>query len=372
MFKKIFFAAVLAMLTIMGRAQVAGQEKFTLEGVISTTPLSGKLYLDFNNGGQVKKDSVQVSDGNFVFKGILSEPVMATLSYKDGQPKKVIHQFSFYLEPGHITLMSADSLKTAMVIGSETDKDFAPLRKAMLAFRDSSATLYRKYAAFAAANDTIGRNAILNLRKIWASKLKDSIFRGFIVGHTNSAVALYALQQFGGGIIDPDEVDPMFKILSPSVQQLPSGKALSEKIGKVKDASIGHMAKGFVLPDTSGKMISLANFKGKYVLVDFWASWCGPCRAENPNVVKAYHRYKSKGFTVIGVSLDKGKPEWLKAIKTDHLEWTHVLDADQAVAKQYGLMAIPQNLLLDPDGKIVAKNVRGSAIEKTLATLFNN
>src|SRR5690606_23321862 len=123
--------------------------------------------------------------------------------------------------------------------------------------------------------------------------------------------------------------------------------------------------------DTTGKPVSLSDFRGQYVLLDFWASWCGPCRAENPNIVKAFNKYKDKNFTVLGVSLDAKEQNaaWLAAIKKDNLTWTQVSDLkgwENEVAKQYGIRAIPQNYLIDPSGKIIAKNVRGGALERTL------
>jgi peroxiredoxin len=135
------------------------------------------------------------------------------------------------------------------------------------------------------------------------------------------------------------------------------------------------MAPEFAQADTNGKTVSLSSFHGKYVLLDFWASWCGPCRAENPNVVKAYNNFKGKNFTILGVSLDRpGKKDaWLKAIHDDHLTWNHVSDLkfwDSETAKLYGIQAIPQNLLLDPSGKIIGKNLFGDDLEKKLAEIF--
>jgi thiol-disulfide isomerase/thioredoxin len=121
--------------------------------------------------------------------------------------------------------------------------------------------------------------------------------------------------------------------------------------------------------------VKLSSLQGKYVLVDFWAKWCGPCRQENPNVVRLYNRYKDKGFTVYGVSLDRNKTDWLKAIEEDKLTWTHVSDLkywQSDAAKLYNITAIPFSLLLDPDGKIIAKNLRGPSLEKKLEEIFSS
>ena len=136
---------------------------------------------------------------------------------------------------------------------------------------------------------------------------------------------------------------------------------------------VGKDAPDFSVPDPSGKNISLSSFKGKYVLVDFWASWCGPCREENPNVVKAFMKYKNKNFTILGVSLDKTKDAWLKAIADDGLNWSHVSDLkgwESAVVPLYGISGIPTNILIDPQGKVVAANLRGSGLESKLSEVL--
>ena len=150
-------------------------------------------------------------------------------------------------------------------------------------------------------------------------------------------------------------------------------KLIHQSINSAKATSIGRQAIDFTQPDVNGKNISLSSYKGKYVLVDFWASWCGPCRTENPNVLKAYNDYKEKGFDVLGISLDNDKAAWLKAIQKDHLPWTQVSDLkaqnnDAYVA--YGIKGIPFNVLLDKNGVIVGKNLRGEGLEKKLKEIL--
>jgi len=132
---------------------------------------------------------------------------------------------------------------------------------------------------------------------------------------------------------------------------------------------VGRQAPELTLPDTQGRPVSLSSFKGKYLLVDFWASWCGPCRAENPNVVQAYSEFKNKNFTILGVSLDKEKDPWLEAIRSDRLNWTHVSDLKYWQSKAvevFQFQGIPFNLLIDPQGKIIAQGLRGDELESKL------
>jgi peroxiredoxin len=184
---------------------------------------------------------------------------------------------------------------------------------------------------------------------------------------------------FGLPALSDDEV---MDIVGKTAARFPNHQAVAAiHASLVKEKSkamgadlVGKEAPDFSLPDVNGKEVKLSSFRGKYVLVDFWASWCGPCRSENPNVVSAYQQYKNKNFAILGVSLDKEKDKWLKAIKDDKLNWTHVSDLqfwNGPVVALYGIQAIPFNILISPEGKVIAQSLRGPGLEAKLAEVLN-
>lgn len=198
----------------------------------------------------------------------------------------------------------------------------------------------------------------------------------FIKAHPDYIVSVEALKDAVGYL--PDDIrmyDKLFNRLNKSVRESKDGEALRKTINGFMAVRIGAVAPLFTSPDTSGNAFNLKDLRGKYVLLDFWASWCGPCREENPNVVKAYEQFKDKNFTVLGVSLDQPnkRDAWIKAIKDDGLVWQHVSDLKywkNEVAQQYSIRSIPQNFLIDPKGKIIAANLRGEALLQKLQALL--
>ena len=179
----------------------------------------------------------------------------------------------------------------------------------------------------------------------------------------------------------PLDKDKYFSVYIESADKFKSdwpdnyySKEFIQFVDRLRKTAVGQPAPEISLPDPNGKIVSLSSFKGKYVLVDFWAKWCGPCRRENPNVVKAYHQFKNKGFDILGVSLDRTREDWVQAIQEDGLVWNHVSDLkyfDSQAAKDYNINGIPFSILIDPKGIIVAKNLRGSQLQKKLEEVLS-
>ena len=213
-----------------------------------------------------------------------------------------------------------------------------------------------------------------SLNSAAATQSKDVIatFNTLYKANAASPVTTLMLLQFSN--IFPEVKDNLASIygeLAPSAKKGPFAEFIDKTIASSAFGQIGTMLPDFTQNDVNGKPFTLSSLKGKYVLVDFWASWCGPCRAENPNVVKAFNKYKSKNFTVLGVSLDQDKAKWLEAIKKDGLAWNHVSDLkywNNAVAVQFGIQSIPASFLIDQTGKIVARDLRGADLDKFLET----
>jgi peroxiredoxin len=359
----------------------APADNFTLKTKIGTIGAPAKVYLGYQVAGKNIIDSSAIVNGEANFKGHLNSPVSATIvidAKGTGLDKlaRGSDLLNFYLEKGNIALTSADSLSKATVTGSKVNDDNKLLIAALKPGNDQKMAVLREAdsASDAMKISPYFQNSIQRKYKV-AQAQEEEVMRKFISDNPKSFMSLAALGTLNNSSNDPYQIEKIFNTLSPEIRATEGGVSFRQILDIAKTTAIGSIAPDFTQADTIGKPVTLSSLRGKYVLIDFWASWCGPCRQENPNVVKVYNQYKAKNFTIIGVSLDRedGKAAWLKAIKDDGLTWTQVSDlkywANQA-GVLYKVASIPQNYLLDPTGKIIAKGLRGADLEAKLAELL--
>ncbi len=341
MYKAVF---LLILFPLIGYAQAS----YIIKGFGKGFKEGDRIFLLYKEPGMSAStaDSTQVKNGAFEFKGTITNIVTGGI-YRNINPvytNEVQDSFSFYVEPGNIIMQSPDTLSNMVVTGTPLNDDYMKL--------------------------------ITELKPLTSSQITPAKFN-FIKRNTNSYVSLTTLNALSKNPKLLPEVEQALALLSPALKAKPMAQDIIRRIEFAKKITLGMMAKDFAQRDVNGKMIKLSAYQGQYVLVDFWASWCLPCREENPNVISAYQRYQTKGFTVLGVSLDdkNGKAAWLKAIKDDGLLWTNVSDLNgwkNEAAVLYGITAIPANILIDPNGKIIAKDLKGKSLNEKLASIFGD
>jgi peroxiredoxin len=372
--KKLLLIAVAGIPAIV----FAQDGKYTVTGTINTTYTSpAKVYLEHGVNGKMVTDSVEVKDGKFQFDGTTGpNPQNAYLVLNKKGTGPNTHDYKvIYIEQGNIIVTSADSMLNATSAGTKTNVDNERYNALMKQVNDDYDLLEAKQSVASKADkESEVYEKEYNKAEKAIEQRESAINKKFILDNPDSYISLTVLQSFAYGA-DYADIAPLFDKLSPAVKGTDAGKKFAELLPKIKGVALGATAPEFAEADTSGNIVNLSSFRGKYVLIDFWASWCGPCRHENPNVVKAYNHYKGQKFTIIGVSLDRpgAKDKWLKAIHKDGLTWTQVSDLkfwNSKTAGLYAVRGIPQNFLLDPNGKIIAKNLRGDDLEEKLEELF--
>jgi peroxiredoxin len=308
--------------------------------------------------------SDSAKNGVFTLKGSVAEPSLYYIVLSNEQPQYL------YLENKAITITGSQTdIKNIKVEGSSSHVDFVEFNKI---FNPLIAEL-NGFAALIQREQDEKKKEDLFKKYDSVSKKVDAEVGNFVASKKSSFVSAFLLSVSSQVTADPIVLEQRFNMLSEEVRNSEIGKGLANSIAYFKVGAVGTDALDFTQNDVKGNPVKLSAFKGKYVLLDFWASWCKPCRLENPNVVKVYNKFKSKNFTVLGVSLDQSKDAWVKAIESDKLAWNHVSDLkywENAVAQMYHVQSIPGNYLIDPNGKIVARDLRGEDLEKKLCELL--
>lgn len=373
-----YFIAVLLFVSLASPAQ---DVKFT---GTADKKFDGNQIVIYNRYGL--HDSAIIKDGRFVFDVPFKEPGLYMFySQLEMKNKGGYSPYGIMVtEPGTIKINAdVENFSDAKVSGSKENdlyKKFSQKgNEAQKKIMDELNAKYGKEFVMNRNPDTSSARYKQLLKDYYhlsdsTQKVQVESLKQFIKANPGVFTSVFVLNNYAT-TMDLNELENLYASLSPKYKETKSGRSIASVIEARKITAIGKIAPDFTQPDTIGNPVKLSDFRGKYVLVDFWASWCGPCRAENPNLVKTFNQYKDKGFTVLGVSLDQpGKKEaWLAAIHKDELTWTQVSDLkfwDNEVAVLYGVKAIPANLLLDKEGKIIAKDLRGADLEKKLAEVI--
>jgi peroxiredoxin len=366
--KKILIALMLQIPVL-----VFAQNTFNLKGEFTNLKENKNIYLIHVENDAEKLDSAKVTNGKFEFNIALAKPALAILlldhTGNDLNSKQSPKDFyRFFIDAGNATLTSTDSVAKAKLKGLEIFDVHQQLIKSTIPIEEELIALNKEFGSYPEDKRRDPKFA-LGFQDRYEALLekRTAAIAEFIINNPSSYVSLYSLS---GDLATDDMnvvlVENAYKGLSDDLKNTNMAKSILYKLDLAKRTSIGVMAADFEAKTPEQIPIKLSSFKGQYVLIDFWASWCGPCRQENPNVLRAYETFKDKNFTVLGVSIDEKEDAWVKAVKQDGLVWVQLLDRTSEIANMYGINAIPKNFLVDPSGKIIAKNLRGSELMSTL------
>jgi peroxiredoxin len=358
------------------------QQPFSISGVISrANPSPDRVLISYTSQGQNYIDSADVRDGRYSFSGTLNSPTRMELlakynrAYSPSMSRDIVVLF---IEPANVQVSSRDSFSNAVVTGSVVNQDFKKLQSMAQPYAMNMQPLVQQYQQYEQRKDKANANNLKKQIDARTEEMNDAIYPTFIRQNPTSGLGLFALNQYMGPILKDSkiaEAQSLYNSLPPQTKQSTEGQRIGQRLALARATAVGKEAPSFTQNDSMGNPVSLSQFRGNYVLVNFWASWAANSRYNHPQIVSAYNAYHNKGFNVIGVSLDQpgGRSKWLDAVKKDKLPWVEVTDLkywNNDVARIYGVTALPQNFLIDPTGKIIAKDLYGEDLMRTLAQVY--
>ena len=363
--KKLIYLSIL--LFAIYSCQQQDERSYNINGTITNLEDQTVYLKKSNEKDIVTVDSANAKEGTFRFKGEIDLPMQYYITFEN-----LDAEITFFNESSDIKIQGeADSLQKLTVKGSGSQELYEKYQTRLTQIQQQQREIYYSYQDAKSASNK-EEMELYQSQYMSLDSIRNEYSEKFIEEHPASPVSAYIAMR-SSHTYDLTRLKEVVNSFDTSLQKSFYVQQLSNRIEKLEKTAIGEKASEFSMDNPEGEPISLSDFRGQYVLLDFWAAWCSPCRAENPNVVEAYQKYNDEGFTVFGVSLDNNKEDWLKAIEKDNLTWKHVSDLkgwDNAASNLYGVMSIPQNYLLDEEGVIVAKNLRGEALHEKLDEIF--
>lgn len=317
-------------------------------------------------------DSTLIENKRFTFTGKQNTPEQVSLSLREKNAS-----VNFFLDNSEIEITaSADSFKNAKVTGSPTQDQFVEYQKLLAPIDNEIASLNKELSELSIpvkGSNTAAQTDSIKSKLATFDSLKNNKIISFIKENPASIVSAKAIISNFLWNPDVDQLTGLYNLLKPQIQKSQYGKTIKEHVDIAQKLAIGKSAPDFSQPDMTGNLFKLSSLRGKFVLIDFWASWCVPCREDNPYLVKAYNKFKNKNFTIVGVSLDQNKRAWINAVKKDHLDWYQVSDLtglSNTVMQEYGVWVTPTNYLLDKEGTIIGRNLFGEKLEGKLTEIL--
>jgi len=360
---------IILIIIIIFASCTANNDQYAINGTVEGVN-NGMIYLQkFDSEKWVNIDSTSLEKGRFTFKGTTAIPEMWQIIMEE---KQIV--VPVFVENSNIDIeIFPDSLDKSIIKGSDSHDIYLQYIKSREVIDQKMDESYKEWKNAREVGDSIIMNHADSISTVLDGEMKKLLI-DFAKNNNTSVVTPYLVMRNSWQFELP-ELEEIVVGLDTSINNSQYTKSLKKRVEILKSVEIGKVAPDFTMSDSTGKPITLSSLKGKILLVDFWAAWCSPCRAENPNVVKAYQQYNKKGFDILGCSFDKDREKWLKAIKDDKLSWHHVSDLKgwaNAAGKLYGINSIPANVLLDKDQKIIARNLRGDDLIKKLAEIFSS